>query len=119
MQKFFSGTEPNAILNRTTALACIKQLILPTTTAPEVFINNAIRQLADNTEVTNAALSINAATDKHDFVNRIITSLGYQDKSQGLIKVIDKLATTTEWTAYTQELRDWLNERITTLNLNE
>ena len=117
MQKFFSGTEGNAISNRTTALACIKQLILPTTTAPELFINNAIRQLADNTEVTNAALSINAATDKHDFINRIVTTLGYQDKTQGLIKVIDKLATTAEWTAYTQELRDWLNERITTLNL--
>jgi ABC-type lipoprotein export system ATPase subunit len=117
MKKYFSGTEATAIQNRETALACIKQLVLHAGIPPEVFINTAIRQLADNTEVTNAALSINAATDKHDFVNRIVTTLGYQDKTQGLIKVIDKLATTTEWTTYTQELRDWLNERITTLSL--
>jgi len=117
MQKFFSGTEALALHNRTTALACIKQLILPTATAPEVFINNSIRQLADNAEVTNAALSINAVTDKHDFVNKIVTTLGYQDKTQGLTKVIEKLATTTEWAAYTLELREWLNERITTLHL--
>jgi len=117
IKKYLSGTEATADHNRTKALACIKQLILPADTAPEVFINNAIRQLADNTEVSNAALSINAATDKHDFVNRIVNILGYQDKTQGLIKVVAKLATTTEWAVYTQELRDWLNERIRILQL--
>lgn len=117
IKRYLSGTEATADQNRTTALACIKQLILPTDTAPEVFINNAIRRLDDNTEVTNAALSINAPTNKHDFVNKIVNILGYQDRTQGLIQVVNKLATTTEWTAYTQELRDWLNERIRTRQL--
>lgn len=117
IQKYLSRTETTSDQNRTTGLACIKQLILPTDTAPEVFVNTVIRRLADNTEVTNAALSISAATNKHDFVNKIVNTLGYQDKTQVLIKVVDKLATTTEWTAYTQELRDWLNERVRILQL--
>ena len=117
MQKFFSGTEENAIQNRTTALSCIKQLVLPVSTSPELFINNSIKLLADNTEVTNAALSINAVADKHEFVKKILITLGYQDKTQGLTKVVDKLSTTPQWLAYTQELRDWLNDRISVLNL--
>jgi len=117
MQKFFSGTEVLAVQNRTNALSCFKQLILPAATSPELYINTSIRQLADNSEVTNAALTINAVANKHDFVIRIVQTLGYQDKTQGLVKVVDKLATTPEWIDYTQELRDWLNDRILVLNL--
>jgi ABC-type lipoprotein export system ATPase subunit len=118
MEKFFSGTEVNAVMNRTQALTCIRQYTIPTAETPEQFINRNLREINDNSEIVLAASQINAVINKHDFVNQIITILGYQDKTIGLNKVVDKLATSIIWNDYTDEVRIWLNDRIIALTLN-
>jgi AAA15 family ATPase/GTPase len=117
MEKYFSGTEVLAVSNRTNALSCIRQYTITTNETPEQFINNALRQINDNSEVVNAALQINAVANKHDFVNQIIRFLGYQDQTIGLNKVVDKLAESNNWINYTEEVRNWLIDKIHNLNL--
>lgn len=117
MEKYFAGTEVAAVANRTSALSCIRQYLIPTAETPEQFINRNIREINDNSEIVLAATQINAVANKHDYVNQIITLLGYNDKTTGLNKVSDKLATSATWVDYTQEVREWLNNRVVALNL--
>lgn len=118
MEKYFAGTEVNAVANRTQALSCLRQYTIQTAETPEQFINRTLREINDNSEIVLAASQINAVLNKHDFVNQIITILGYQDKVIGLNKVVDKLSASPIWEDYTLEVRDWLNQRIVALNLN-
>ena len=117
MEKYFSGNEQQALTNRTAALSCIKQFIINTDETPEQFINRYIREMNDNSEIVNIAMQINAVADKHDYINKVITLLGYQDKTIGLTRVVEKLSHTAIWNEYTDELRRWLQDRITDLNL--
>ncbi len=117
MEKYFAGTEPAAIANRAMALSCIKQYLIPTAETPEQFINRNLREIDDNTEIVIAATQINAVANKHEYVNQIISLLGYNDKTTGLNRVVDKLSTSPNWINYTQEIRDWLNYRIAHLHL--
>ncbi|MRX42017.1 AAA family ATPase [Flavobacterium sp. LC2016-23] len=117
MEKYFAGTEPAAVANRNSALSCIRQYSIPTAETPEQFINRNLREINDNTEIVLAAAQINAVANKHEYVNQIIALLGYNDKTTGLNRVVDKLSTSPNWTDYTQEIRNWLNNRIVQLNL--
>lgn len=117
MEKFFSGNEPQAVENRTNALSCIRQFTIQTEETPEQFINRNIREINDNSEIVNIATQIIAVADKHDYVNQVINLLGYQDKTIGLTRVVEKLAQSAIWNDYTNELRIWLQGRIVALNL--
>ena len=117
-EKYFTRTGANAAANRTSALTTIRGIQLPPNNPSEQFINNSIRAINDQSEVVIASNSINSVLDKHDYVNKIINQLGYQDRKQGLKAVTDKLKTTPEWNNYIAQVQDWLIERITTLNLN-
>jgi ABC-type lipoprotein export system ATPase subunit len=118
MKKYFSGNEQNAVDRRSAALSCIRQFSLPPDVSPEQFINNALQQLNDGSEVCNAANAIQAVNDRHQYVDGMINALGYDDKMLGLNKIVDKLATTPVWAGYTQNLQDWLNARVQALHLN-
>jgi hypothetical protein len=117
MEKKLTGTEASAVANRNSAISCIRQYTITATETPEQFINEALRQINDNSEVVNSALQINAVADKHDFVNQIIRDLGYQSQSIGLIKVVDKLSESANWMSYTEEIRNWLTDRKCQLSL--
>lgn len=117
MEKYFSGNEPQAVNNRTIALSCIGQFTINTDETPEQFINRNIKEINDNSEIVNISMQINAVADKHDYINQVITLLGYQDKTIGLIKVVEKLSQSANWNDYTNELRVWLQERINALDL--
>ncbi|MBL0335180.1 MAG: AAA family ATPase [Chitinophagaceae bacterium] len=118
MEKHLSGNEANAVHRRANALSCIRQFALPDNTTPEQFINTALRDLNDGSEVCNAALGINGVLDKHEYIYRIVTTLGYQEKLVGLAKVVDKLSITPGWHDYTNPIREWLANRTAALNLN-
>lgn len=100
MQNIYSGTEALAVQRRKEAIVCIRGFALPAGSAPEVFINNAVRKLDDNSEIVNIALNINGVADKHEYITRIVGELGYS-KEQGLAKVVEKLTNTEEWLPYT------------------
>ncbi|MBP6237501.1 MAG: AAA family ATPase [Saprospiraceae bacterium] len=117
MEKYFSGNEPQAVTNRTNALSCIGEFTINTAETPEQFINRIIREINDNSEIVNVAMQINAVADKHDYINQVIALLGYQDKTIGLTRVVEKLSQSVNWNDYTRELRDWLQGRIAALNL--
>jgi hypothetical protein len=118
MKKYFSGNEQDAVQRRNAALSCIREFSLPPATSPEQFINNALQQLNDGSEVCNAANAVQAVQDRHQYVDAILNALGYEDKIQGLTKVVDKLATTPVWINYTNSLRIWLTARMLALHLN-
>lgn len=117
MEKYFSGNEPHAVTNRTNALSCIGEFTINTAETPEQFINRIIREINDNSEIVNVAMQISAVADKHDYINQVIALLGYQDKTIGLTRVVEKLSQSVNWDDYTSELRDWLQGRIAALNL--
>jgi len=116
MEKFFTGTEVAADAKRRAAIAHIRMFDLPEGNGPEMAINAALQRLNDGSEVCNAAIQINGVLDKHDFVDKIIESLGYSEE-QGLSKVVAKLANSDIWQQYSAPLRDWLLLRANALNL--
>lgn len=117
INRYFSGNEAGAEERRQTVLNCIRQFNLPAGESPEQFINNALQQFNDNSEVCNAAIDIQAVLDKHQYVTKILQILGYEDKTQGLIKVVDKLSATGVWMDYTSPIREWIQERAAALHL--
>lgn len=117
MEKYFSGNEPQAQANRINALSCIGQFTIITEETPEQFINRSIREINDGSEIVGVAMLVNAVNDKHDYVNQVIGLLGYQDKTIGLTRVVEKLSHSVNWNGYTNELRVWLQGRIAALNL--
>ncbi|CAH0174247.1 hypothetical protein SRABI27_01096 [Pedobacter sp. Bi27] len=116
MAAIYSGTEADAVAKRIAALSCVRQFALPNGQSPEAFINNAIREIDDNSEIVNAALGINAPLNKHDYVSKIVEVLGYP-KPLGLSNVVNKLSTSPYWAAYSLPIRQWLQQRISVLHL--
>lgn len=118
MQKHLTGNEQYANQNRLNALRCIKQYSLPANTSPEQHINNLLRAMNDESEIVETARNIQAVGDRHEYVNRIIRILGYQDNQIGLSKVAEKLSSSENWSVFVEEINNWLAMRITELNLN-
>ena len=117
MEKYFSGNDIESEKNRISALSCIRQFEISANESPEQFINKAICQINDESEIVAIAKQIIAVSDKHDYINRLISQLGYDDYKLGLMKVVEKLSTSMVWKDYTKELREWLGERKNTLEL--
>jgi ABC-type lipoprotein export system ATPase subunit len=117
MRRVLTGNEPYADQRRAEALSCIRQFNLPAGMSPEQFINQALQNYNDGSEVCNAALAIHAVGDRHGYVDNIVATLGYENTLTGLTKVVDKLFETPEWTAYTEPIRNWLIGRIAALHL--
>lgn len=118
IRKLFVGNEIDIDQKRIKALSCIKQLILPENISPEQHIHSAIGNLDDGSEIANAMHSIQTVNERHDYVNNIVSKLGYEDKKVGLSKIVDKLAATEHWQPHIEELQDWLENRISELHLN-
>lgn len=117
IKKHFSGTERVIEEKRNIALKCIKQFILKPDLNPEQYISKSINELNDNSEIVKFSNEIKAVNDKHEYINNILEKLGYSDRSQGLNKIVDKFCLTNGWMNYTSEIRRWLEDRISQLNL--
>ncbi|EAY26340.1 AAA family ATPase [Microscilla marina] len=118
MKKHFTGSEQDADEKRTNALKCIRQYCIPDGFSPEQFVHNKLKEISDDDdEIVKAARQINAVRDKHDFVDQIITQLGYEDYQVGLNKVADKLFESPCWSDYVKEISDWLGQRAQALGL--
>lgn len=115
-KKFYTGNEPAADARRALLVSYIRQFDLPNGSTPETFINTAISELNDDSEIVNMAQGIQGVLDKHEYIDRIVADLGYPEP-EGISKVVEKLATTPEWISYTLPLRSWLEARKVAHNI--
>jgi len=89
---------------------------------PEEFIHRALGAVeseaaSGSKEIEDEARRIQHVGDNHDYVNRIITNLGYE-RNVGLTRVVDAFAATSEWVAYTAEVRAWVVRNCEQLRIN-
>lgn len=118
IRKKFSGTEADAEEKRNLAISIIRQFILPIDCPPEKYINDQLRSIDDDSEVVNVAKSINGVLNKHDYVNKIIEDLGYENPKEGLSKIVLKLSESADWNNYIGEVKSWLESKILEFHLN-
>lgn len=116
LNKVITGTDVLAESLKARALAIIKQYQLPENIKPEPFLHNIIKNIEDIQdeeywEIIYAAREISVANESHRYIDEIIERLGLE-RSVGLSKIIDLVATTPEWNHYTDNIRIWLTEKI-------
>jgi hypothetical protein len=109
-----SGTESHAGARRQSCIDGIRKL-RPTagaSLAPEPQLHRMIRQLppqqdvCDN-EIIGLAQDIQAVEDSHSFVQLIIQTLNVA-RPVGMSNIVRVAALSPAWSAYVEELRDWL-----------
>ncbi len=115
IKRVLTGHDEKVDQARKTALSVIKQFTLPENTKPEKYLYSiiiAINETEDEekNEIIEVAKEIGVVDDDHKYINEIITKLGWE-KATGLSKIIDLVATTGEWSVYTNELNEWLKSK--------
>jgi AAA15 family ATPase/GTPase len=116
LKKVISGTDALSQGYRARAIKVIKQYCLPNNTKPEPFLHDIICGIAhsqneEHQEIIDAANDVVVADESHKYINDIIDRLGF-DRSVGLSKIIDLVATTPEWSDYIADINVWLSEKI-------
>ncbi len=116
LNKVITGTDDLAENYKTRALVIIKQYKLPAGIKPEPYLHKIIQRLgqsdnAEYQEIINVANDIISVDESHKYINDIIERLGL-DRSVGLSKIIDLVATAPEWHDYTADIREWLENKI-------
>lgn len=112
IQKHLTGTEPSNEEKIVDSLNCIRQFVLEEEFSPEQFLHFTLQRINDGSEIVEAAKSILAIINKHDYINQIFTQLGHTNKTLGLKSIVDKFSESEVWNSYTKEVFDWLDEKI-------
>lgn len=119
MRKSLSGDSPHDIQRRTNALNKIIQFSTVEKHCPERVLHAMViavpqkDDLAEN-EVIQAAQSVVAVADVHDYVNNIIDQLG-DTRTVGLRRIIDVAAKAPAWGDYVSSLSAWFDAKHPTL----
>lgn len=117
MKKKYSGSEQGKEERRNRALSLITQFNLPDGLAPEQYIWEALREMKSDTEVISSAKSINGVSDTHEYLNRIVDSLG-DNRDIALMKIIRDFSNNNEkWREMTSSVADWLKNKKEILHL--
>lgn len=117
MKNKYSGTEQAKEDRRNKALSIITQFDLPDGLAPEQYIWSVLREMDGDTEVISSAKSINGVSNTHEYLDRIIDSLG-DNRDVALMKIIDEFSHNNEkWNVMTANVANWLNKKKEDLNL--
>lgn len=112
--KCYSGTEVDLDVRRSDAASHITQFCLPPDTKPEVFVHDCLCRLDDGSDVCESAKHIVVESDSHEYVNKIADRMGV-GMARGLPKIIAKFAECPEWPAYSEPIRQWINDRLAIL----
>lgn len=102
---------------RTRALGKIRQFALPVDVSPEEYISQCILRLdiralePNEIEIYEALRDIHSPLDRHNFLDLVVERLG-PDKDIILNEIIQLLRKCVEWEVITQDIREWLRERI-------
>jgi energy-coupling factor transporter ATP-binding protein EcfA2 len=118
-----SGNDEAARLRREKIANKTRDFVLPAGVKPERFIHGLIitqdpqNMSATEKEIQQLAAGIVNPMDMHDFVDKVVETLG-DNRAAQLARLIPLAAKKdAEWKAYTQPVRDWLVERKGTLDL--
>ena len=117
-----SGNDEASRVRRETIAAKTSDFVLPTGGKPECFIHGLIiaqdpRTLtATEKEIHQVAVGIVNPLDTHDFVDKVVETLGDNRDSQ-LARLIPLAGKHVNWNVYTQPVRDWLMNRKAALHL--
>lgn len=119
INRVLTGHDENVVQARETALSAIKQFTLPVDTKPEKYLHSLITAIdetedEERNEIIEVAKAIVVVDEDHKYVNEIINRLGWE-RATGLSKIIDLVAITDEWPAYTNDLREWLESKSAVL----
>ncbi|MEL4422490.1 AAA family ATPase [Shewanella algae] len=115
INRVLTGHDENVVLARETALSAIKQFTLPIDTKPEKYLHSLIIAMdetedEERNEIIEVAKEIVVVDEDHKYVNEIIHRLGWE-RATGLSKIVDLVATTDEWSNYTNDLNVWLESK--------
>lgn len=117
-----TGNDAVAVARRTTMGAKISDFALPPGEKPEHNLHRMICALPASglspaeTEIRNAAVAIVNPPDRHDFIDKLVDTLG-ENRAVQLTRVIPFAAKHQDWAAYAQPVKDWLVARKATLHL--
>jgi hypothetical protein len=118
-----SGNDEAARSRREKIAARTRDFILPAGIKPERFIHGLIiaqdpqGMSATEKEIHQLAVGVVNPMDTHDFVDKVVETLG-DNRAAQLARLIPFAAKKeAEWKAYTQPIRDWLVQRKAALNL--
>lgn len=118
-----TGNDEASRLRREKIAATTRDFVLPAGINPERFIHGLVIAQDPQTmsptekEIYQVAVGIVNPADTHDFVDKVVETLGDNRDAQ-LARLIPFAAKKdAEWKAYTQPVRDWLTARKAALNL--
>ncbi len=67
--------------------------------------------------IIECAKTINGVKDKHEYITRIVDSIG-EDRKIGLIRIIDEISKEQDaWSVMTKDVSDWLKKKRNEYNL--
>lgn len=117
-----SGNDAQSKTRRDTIASRTVDFVLPAGVKPEPFIHGLIiaqnpqPMSAPEKEIHHVATGIVNPQDTHDFVDKVVETLGDNRDAQ-LARLIPLAAKHADWVAYTKPVRDWLTARKTALHL--
>lgn len=117
LNKVLSGTEENHNEKIEKALSAIAEFSLPENTPPEKYIYDMLISIDSVSEVLECAKLIQNVNDSHEWLNKIIDQMN-QPREIVLREIIDLISEHPDWSKYTQNIRNKLQEKANLLNLN-
>lgn len=119
-----TGNDARAVQIRLAMPAKIRDLGLPAGLKPEYYLHQLIVAQDPSVlspsekEIHQVASEIVNPGNSHRFINLLVETLG-ENRSVQLTRVIPLAAKHAGWPAYTNQVREWLEQRKTALGLNQ
>lgn len=85
-------------------------------TPPEKFLHSLLVKLDSAHELSACAREVLAPADSHGWLDEIVDRMG-QDRGITLHEIMERASDHTGWGPYVEEVRSWLLERASALNL--
>ena len=116
IERRLSGTEAGHEDRVRRASSVIRQFTLPENTPPEKFLHSLLSTLDGAHELSVCAREVRDPADSHGWLDEIVSRMG-QDRRITLHEIMERASDHIGWGPYVEELRSWLLERASVLNL--
>lgn len=116
LKKVLTGNDEQSVNFRASALRKIYQFEIKQGFNPEQYIHSIIVEMTginndEYNEIIECAKEIVAVNDNHRYIEDLIDRLGWE-RSVGLAKIIDVIATSDQWNTYVMNVRKWMRQQI-------
>lgn len=116
IKKVLTGTEEEHDKKIGIAFSLIKELNLPQNIAPEKFIYSLLIEMPDEKEIIRQAKKINAVSNSHQWIDRLVESMG-QVEEYIIPHIVDNVTGSEKWVDYVSPIHQWLLSKKQELNL--